>query len=198
MPASRLQWRSILRAATLAVAVSACATPTPPSELPAAPAPVAPAPRMPAVTAPKIDDWLAERQRIVDALAGRADLSATIAGDGTLRILIPGADAFGRDDAQPRSALKTTLDRIAAALALRAETEIFVVGHTDSMGSELHNLQLSIRRAEAVVEHLRTQGIALTRLHADGRGEAEPVADNGDEAGRARNRRVEILVRPFR
>lgn len=58
-------------------------------------------------------------------------------------------------------------------------------------------MQLSIRRAEAVVEYLRGRGIALTRLQADGRGETEPFADNGIEVGRAKNRRVEMIVRPF-
>ena len=70
-----------------------------------------------------------------------------------------------------------------------------VVGHTDSQGSEMHNLQLSIGRAEAVADHLRRRGIALERLSADGRGEADPLTSNASETGRARNRRVELQLR---
>ena len=65
---------------------------------------------------------------------------------------------------------------------------------TDSQGSEMINLQLSITRAEAVVEHLRQRGIALERLSADGRGEADPLTSNATEEGRARNRRVELIL----
>lgn len=145
---------------------------------------------------PKVD-WNAERARITHALSGASDLSVIARNDGNLQLLIPGADAFARDGVEPRAGLRATLEHIAAVLNETPETEILVVGHTDAAGSELHNMQLSIRRAEAVVEYLRTHGIALTRLQADGRGESEPFADNGTEAGRAKNRRVEIIVRPF-
>ena len=71
---------------------------------------------------------------------------------------------------------------------------IKVIGHTDSQGSEMTNLQLSISRAEAVAEYLRQRGIALERLSADGHGEAEPLASNATEEGRMRNRRVELIL----
>lgn len=192
-----VSWRSLVGHAALVLGVAACATPMhsePPADRASGGSPT----RATTTASPSVDHWQAERQRILEALAGQAEVSLTTAQDGALRIVIPGADGFAKGDTQPRASLRLTLDRLAAVLAARAETEVFVVGHTDSMGSELHNLQLSIKRAEAVVEYLRTRGIALTRLHADGKGEAEPVADNGDEAGRAKNRRVEIIVRPFR
>ncbi|HJV26361.1 MAG TPA: OmpA family protein [Aromatoleum sp.] len=183
-----------LAACALIATLSACATP------PAAPRPAAAVDNAGHVTlpTPKVD-WPAERDRIKSALGGRADLSLAAASDEQqLRILVPGADAFARDEAAPKAGLRTTLDKIASVLAVTAETEIVVIGHTDSLGSETYNLQLSIRRAEAVVEYIRTRGIALSRLVADGRGEAEPIADNGNETGRARNRRIEIVVRPFK
>lgn len=197
--------RTLLPASLSALLLAACAaTPQAPDVPTAATTPPgsasapAPATRAPTVPPPRIDNWEAERARILGALGGLETITATTRPDGTLQLLIPGAEAFGRDDAAPRQGLKATLDRIAQILAGKAETEILILGHTDSMGSELHNLQLSIRRAEAVVEYLRTRGIALTRLTADGRGEAEPVADNGTDAGRGKNRRVEIIVRPFK
>jgi outer membrane protein OmpA-like peptidoglycan-associated protein len=182
-----------LAACALIATLSACAS------SPAAPRPAATAEngRHVALPTPKVD-WPAERDRIKGALGGRTDLSLAAASDGQLQILVPGADAFARDDAAPKAGLRSTLDKIASVLAATPETEVVVIGHTDSVGSETYNLQLSIRRAEAVVEYLRTRGIALSRLVADGRGEAEPIAENGNESGRARNRRIEIVVRPFK
>lgn len=142
-------------------------------------------------------DWPAERNRIARALGSANDVAVITRNDGALQLLVPGADAFSRDGVEPGPALRTTLDRIAAVLAAMPATEILVLGHTDGMGSELHNLQLSIRRAESVAAYLQTRGITLARLQADGRGESEPFADNGTEPGRAKNRRVEIVVRPF-
>lgn len=165
------------------------------------PTPEAPSAQRAAATAqgsklPTID-WPAERSRISRALAGSRDVSVIARDDDSVQLLIPGAEAFARDGIEPRPSLRATLDNIATVLAERPETEILVLGHTDGAGSELHNMQLSIRRAEAVAEYLRTRGIALTRLQADGRGETEPFADNATEAGRAKNRRVEIIIRPF-
>ncbi|WP_332671566.1 OmpA family protein [Aromatoleum sp.] len=130
-------------------------------------------------------------------LSGLGDIALEVRDDGALQLLLPGADAFSRGGEEPKASLRDTLDRIAAVLAPMTATDIQIFGHTDSMASELHNLQLSIRRAEKVAEHLRMHGVALSRLRADGKGESEPIADNRTEEGRAKNRRVEIVVRPL-
>ena len=182
-----------LTLSALIAVLSACATPSDPQREIASP--LQPA-RAPSGNLPKVD-WAAERTRIARALSGANDLSVITRSDGNLQLLIPGAEAFARDGVEPRASLRATLDRISTALNETPGTEILVIGHTDAAGSELHNMQLSIRRAEAVVEYLRLRGIALTRLQADGRGETEPFADNGTEGGRAKNRRVEMIVRPF-
>lgn len=182
-----------LALSALIALLSACATPSDPQRETSSPPRPA---RAPEGNLPKVD-WSAERARITRALTGAGDLSVIAHNDGHLQILIPGAEAFARDGVEPRSSLRATLDRISGVLSETPGTEIVVIGHTDGVGSELHNMQLSIRRAEAVVEYMRVRGIALTRLQADGRGETEPFADNGTEAGRAKNRRVEIIVRPF-
>lgn len=140
-------------------------------------------------------DWVAERSRIVRGLSGFPGVTHRVRDDGALQLLLPGADAFPQDGEEPGAELRKRLDRIAEVLAPVPETEVHVFGHTDSLASELHNLQLSIRRAENVADHLRSRGIALARLRADGKGESEPVADNATEAGRALNRRVEIVVK---
>ena len=71
---------------------------------------------------------------------------------------------------------------------------IIAVGHTDSVGSDAYNQKLSVRRAEAVKAYLVSKGIDKSRVYTEGKGEAQPVADNKTKAGRAQNRRVEIEV----
>jgi outer membrane protein OmpA-like peptidoglycan-associated protein len=68
-----------------------------------------------------------------------------------------------------------------------------VIGHTDNKGTPAYNLALSQRRADAVVQSLtRDYGIAGARLRPQGKGDTQPVADNVSDAGRAKNRRVEL------
>lgn len=73
--------------------------------------------------------------------------------------------------------------------ALRLSVE----GHTDNTGAAAHNRQLSEARARAVVAHLTQHRIAATRLRAAGFGPDKPLADNATEAGKAQNRRVELV-----
>lgn len=140
-------------------------------------------------------DWKGLHDRLAGALANRPEIELGAPGRDGLRLQIPVADGFasGRTELQPP--LMHALDALAPALTGEVAVAVHVVGHTDSQGSEMHNLQLSIGRAEAVADHLRRRGIALERLSADGRGEADPLTSNASEAGRARNRRVELQLR---
>jgi outer membrane protein OmpA-like peptidoglycan-associated protein len=67
-----------------------------------------------------------------------------------------------------------------------------IIGHTDSVGSDAFNQKLSEQRAASVVSFLLSQGVAADKLSSEGRGESEPVDSNDTDAGRAKNRRVEI------
>lgn len=71
---------------------------------------------------------------------------------------------------------------------------LIAVGHTDSVGSELYNKGLSIRRAEAVKAYLVSKGVDRSRIYTEGRGKKQPVASNSNSNGRSLNRRVEIEV----
>jgi outer membrane protein OmpA-like peptidoglycan-associated protein len=101
--------------------------------------------------------------------------------------------AFNRAEIEPASA--QLLDDIARLLSTHPEIELVnVEGHTDNKGSAKHNRDLSRRRAEAVVQALLSRGIEGSRLQAQGFGPDRPIAPNTDDAGRAKNRRVELRI----
>jgi outer membrane protein OmpA-like peptidoglycan-associated protein len=101
---------------------------------------------------------------------------------------------FGFDSDVIQQNGRTNLTNLANSLKQYPDTEILIVGHTDSSGSDSYNLGLSERRARSAMGHLTAQGIAASRIKTVGRGESEPIADNETEAGRAQNRRVEIAI----
>ena len=101
---------------------------------------------------------------------------------------------FASDSAAITPESAATLEEVRAALAGEPELRVEVAGHTDSTNTDAYNLQLSAKRAEAVVAWLVEHGIAASRLTSKGLGEAQPVADNRSASGRALNRRVELTV----
>jgi outer membrane protein OmpA-like peptidoglycan-associated protein len=98
----------------------------------------------------------------------------------------------GKAEVKPES--DATLKEIAKLLQQHAGLKLLVVGHTDSVGALAANMDLSKRRAEAVVQALTTKyGVAAARLNGQGAGPLAPVASNKTEDGRAKNRRVELV-----
>lgn len=114
--------------------------------------------------------------------------------DETLVFSDLGEVLFAFDSAQLTPAARATLDQVVAKLSAADVLGITVDGHTDSVGSDAYNQGLSLRRADSVAAYLSSQGVAAGKLKARGFGESRPVADNGSDAGRAQNRRVEIQV----
>ena len=92
---------------------------------------------------------------------------------------------------------QTTLDKLANVLLEYPDTNVLVVGHTDSVGAEEMNMTLSKNRAQAVTGYLvQNKGLSSGRFTTNWYGESAPVADNTTAAGRAKNRRVNLAILP--
>ena len=90
---------------------------------------------------------------------------------------------------------KPVIDQVFTLLQGDAALKLAIEGHTDNIGSDAANQQLSEQRAQAVVAALVQGGIAADRLSAAGFGASKPIADNNTSEGRAKNRRVELVKR---
>lgn len=101
---------------------------------------------------------------------------------------------FGSNKAVVNADTKSTLDKLGAVLNKYPDTNLFIDGHTDSDGSEEHNLKLSLSRANAVADYLKAHGVPADRFTIKGEGESIPVADNSTAQGKAKNRRVELAI----
>jgi OOP family OmpA-OmpF porin len=101
---------------------------------------------------------------------------------------------FDFDKAIVKPEGKVALDDLLAKLQGMNTEVMIAVGHTDSKGSNGYNDKLSLRRSDAVKAYLVSKGLEQTRLYTEGKGEAQPVADNTTDEGRAKNRRVTIEV----
>jgi len=165
------------------------------------------------------DDAVERRQRAligacVGALAGgaignymdrqEAELRAELQGTGVsvtrigdnITLNMPGNVTFATDSSDLSPAFFDVLTSVSKVLNEYDQTVVEVAGHTDSTGSDAYNQALSERRSGSVAKYLQTQGVNPQRLITIGLGESMPVADNGTEAGRQANRRVEITMVP--
>lgn len=130
------------------------------------------------------------RQRLRDSGVG-----VTRVGD-QLVLNMPGNVTFATDSADVNAGFYEVLNSVALVLNEYKQTTIDVIGHTDSVGSDAYNMQLSERRARSVAEYLAGQRVLPARLLVAGRGPFEPVASNATPEGRAQNRRVILQINP--
>lgn len=124
---------------------------------------------------------------------GEGEIEQALTRDGKIAIY---GILFDFDKAEIKPESTPQLEQLAAVLKKNPKLGVLVVGHTDGKGAFEYNLSLSQRRAQAVVSALVSRyGIQASRLIPAGAGMAAPVASNRSEAGRAKNRRVEIVER---
>lgn len=101
---------------------------------------------------------------------------------------------FDFDKSALKSEGKQRLDLLATRLMDKVVQVVVALGYTDSIGTQAYNQQLSEKRAMAVADYLRGKGIPSEKIVTEGRGASQPISSNSSEAGRAKNRRVEIEV----
>lgn len=136
-----------------------------------------------------------ERQkREMEQATQGTGVAVTQTADNQLKLDIPSDISFavGRSDIQP--SFMGVLDRFADGLRNHPNTEVRIVGHTDSTGSDAINNPLSFERASSTRNYLGSRGVDTRRITVDGMGERQPIATNDTAEGRARNRRVEIFI----
>ena len=114
-----------------------------------------------------------------------------------LLLTMPAGITFPINSYQIQPRFYATLDQVAQTLAAYPQTLVDVYGHTDPSGGDAINIPLSQNRAQSVANYLSTRGVNPARMATRGFGSSQPIADNGTEAGRAANRRVEIRVVPI-
>lgn len=122
-------------------------------------------------------------------------VSVTRAGN-QITLNMPGNVTFETNSADINAGFYDVLNSVAIVLNEYKQTSVDVVGHTDSVGSDDHNQQLSEARARSVAEYLAGQKVLSARLLIAGRGESQPIAANDTPEGRSQNRRVALQIIP--
>ncbi len=134
------------------------------------------------------------QQKQIEQNARGTGVEVSRTADNRLQINIPGDIAFDTGQATIRPNFRSALDNFSQSLQQNPSSTVTIIGHTDSTGSAAVNEPLSLQRADATRDYLVSRGVASNRFSIDGRGSREPIASNDTEAGRARNRRVEIFL----
>jgi outer membrane protein OmpA-like peptidoglycan-associated protein len=134
-----------------------------------------------------------QKKQMEEATAGTG-VAVTQTADNRLKLDIPSDISFavGRADINPN--FRAILNTFADGLVSNPSSNVTIIGHTDSTGTDAINNPLSLNRAASVRDYLTTRGVALNRFTIDGRGSREPIAANDTAANKAKNRRVEIYV----
>ncbi|OQX06522.1 MAG: cell envelope biogenesis protein OmpA [Thiothrix lacustris] len=116
--------------------------------------------------------------------------------DNNIVLTMPDAITFDNAQSGVKPQFYGVLNNLASTLSQFPETRVQIAGHTDNVGSDASNLQLSQQRANSVRTYLASTGVAAQRMQAVGYGESRPIADNSSDYGRAQNRRVEVTLIP--
>ncbi len=137
---------------------------------------------------------MAQKKAAMEQATAGTGVDVTQTADNQLKLNIPSDISFDTGRADIKTNLRPILDQFAQGLSGQPNTEIRIVGHTDSTGSDAINNPLSVNRAVSARDYLSSRGVDSRRVQVDGRGSREPIADNNTDAGRAKNRRIEIFL----
>jgi outer membrane protein OmpA-like peptidoglycan-associated protein len=149
-----------------------------------------------ALTGAGVGAYMDKQESELRAQLANTGVTVTRQGDNII-LNMPSNITFGVDQDQVQPQFYDVLNSVAVVLQKYPKTLVDVYGHTDSTGSEQYNLDLSNRRAMSVANFVRGRGVDPRRIYVTGYGEAQPIASNSTEAGRAANRRVEIQIAPL-
>ena len=114
-----------------------------------------------------------------------------------IKLIMPGNITFATDSSAIASSFYSPLNNLANSLKQFNQSNIEIIGYTDSTGSRQHNMDLSQQRAQSVATYLTSQGVDQAHLSVRGAGPDQPIASNADANGRAQNRRVEVNLKPI-
>ena len=143
-----------------------------------------------------VGQYMDGQQRALEAELSGTGVGVARQGDNlVLRMPSDVTFATNQSDLDPR--FLPVLDDVARVLNQYDRSMVDVVGHTDSSGGDAINQPLSERRASSVATYLIGNGVIRERLYVAGNSARNPIADNSTVDGKAKNRRVEILIRPF-
>ncbi|ARU04856.1 hypothetical protein CCO03_09345 [Comamonas serinivorans] len=134
------------------------------------------------------------KKREMERVTAGTGVQVEQTADNQLRLNIPNDISFDTNSAVIKPHLQPILDQFAQGLGSQPNTEVLIVGHTDSTGNDAINDPLSLRRANSARDYLAARGANSSLIRTEGRGSRQPIADNGSEAGRAKNRRIEIFL----
>ncbi len=137
---------------------------------------------------------MAQKKAAMEQATAGTGVDVTQTADNQLKLNIPSDISFDINSAVIKPNLRPILDQFAQGLTNQPNTEIRIIGHTDSTGSDAINNPLSVNRAASARNYLVSRGVSGQRIQIDGRGSYEPIADNNSEAGRVRNRRIEMFL----
>ena len=144
-----------------------------------------------------VGNYMDRQQRELEQQLSGSGVGVAREGD-TLILRMPSDVTFATASANIDSRFYAVLDDVAQVLNTYDQSIVDIVGHADSRGELAYNQTLSEQRASSVAGYLINRGVLRERLYVAGMGETAPIASNDTEQGRALNRRVEIVIRPFR
>jgi outer membrane protein OmpA-like peptidoglycan-associated protein len=140
------------------------------------------------------NNQMAKQQAALETATAGTGIDVQRTADNRIKMDIPADAGFATNQAMIQPRLQTVLNTVASTLNANNTTVVYVVGHTDSSGSDAINYPLSQRRAESTRNYLVNKGVSGSRFTTEGKAATQPVSSNDTVAGRADNRRVEIFV----